>query len=492
MSSLDQLLCDPVEFISRLTIKSKSGKLVRFGDVITPEQIELIRALQANKNIIVIKARQLGISTVVRAYCFWEAYTNRDSVNCAVISNKERSAMNLLDIDRRFYVKLPKSLQRALSVDTKTQIQFQSTQTNLLAMTARADSQDRGYTLNTAHLSEYAFYDNADTYLASLLASINDGKVIIESTPNYFGDALHELIKASTYDSRWHVVFMPWSSFPTYRTDELVTPTPDELELMDRYSLDIEQISWRRHKIAEMKSDVLFRREYPLTIEECWTLDDKCYFTNSDLEHLTKIPCRHGKSVLAPYQHGMPYVIGVDPASGVGQDYSVATVMSKMDYSVVAKLSSNQMGINPFALGVIELSKQYGDALVLFENNNHGHAFREVLNANSFSKYKEWVTTSKSKIALFDQLRTYIKDSIVTYLDELTLSELRMLQSSTNGTAPKHPSGMHDDQVISFALAIEALKYVTVPLTPYEVMLKQMQTKPVVNTSALSAISRRR
>ena len=114
-SPLDEILIDPVAFVRRLTIKDKNGKLVRFGDVITSEQIELIRALQQHKRIIVVKARQMGISTVVRAFCFWQALTSRDSVNTAVVSNKERSALNLLDIDRRFYNKLPKSLQRPLS-----------------------------------------------------------------------------------------------------------------------------------------------------------------------------------------------------------------------------------------------------------------------------------------------------------------------------------------------------------------------------------------
>ena len=490
--TIDAVFADPVEFISRLTIKSKTGKLVRFGDVITSEQIELIRKLQSHKKVIIIKARQLGVSTLVRAFAFWQAYTSRDPINSAVVSNKEKSSFNLLDIDKRFYQKLPKFLQRKISLESKSQIQFASNGTNLLAMTAKADSQDRGYTLNLAHLSEFAFYSNADTYLASLLASINDGQVVIESTPNYYGDALHELIRGSYYDNRWEVVFMPWSSFPEYRSDELVEATEEEEELMERYSLDIQQISWRRHKIAEMKSEFLFRREYPLTIEEAWTLTDSCFFTTEELEDIQTLPYRGGEVQFAPPVSGLTYCIGVDPASGVGADYSVATVISKLDNAVVAKISSNTRSINAFALDVINLAKKYNNAFIHFEENNHGHAFREVLNANGYIHYKPFTTTAKSKIALYDQLRVWIGEGMITYLDSLCLAELRMLQTSNKGLAPSHPEGAHDDQVISLALAIDGLKFVKEPIDPHSrLMMRAFASQNTKQINPLSAIRNR-
>jgi hypothetical protein len=490
--TIDAVFADPVEFISRLTIKSKSGKLVRFGDVITSEQIELIRKLQKHKRVIIIKARQLGISTLVRAFAFWQAYTSRDPINSAVVSNKEKSSFNLLDIDRRFYQKLPKFLQRKISLESKSQIQFSANGTNLLAMTAKADSQDRGYTLNLAHLSEFAFYSNADTYLASLLASINDGQVVIESTPNYYGDALHELIRGSYYDNRWEVIFMPWSSFPEYRSDELVEPTEEEEELMEKHSLDIEQISWRRHKIAEMKSEYLFRREYPLTIEEAWTLTDSCYFSVEDLEDIQQLPYRGGEVQFVPPVQGITYSVGVDPAGGVGKDYSVATVISKLDHTVVAKISTNTKSINAFALDVINLAKKYNNAFIHFEENNHGHGFKEVLNANGYTYYKAFTTTAKSKISLYDQLRVWIGEGMISYLDALCLAEMRMLQSSDKGLAPSHPDGAHDDQVISFALAIDGLKYVKEPVDPHtRLMMRAYAQQNVKQINPLSAIRNR-
>jgi hypothetical protein len=304
----------------------------------------------------------------------------------------------LLDIDRRFYQYLPKNLKRNIGTDTKSQMQFASNGTNLLAMTVKADSQDRGWTLNTAHLSEFAFYDNAEVYLASLIASINEGRIIIESTPNFHGDALHEIIKESGYDKRWDVVFMPWSSFPSYRSNDLVEPTEDELELMESFDLDIEQISWRRHKIAEMKSETLFRKEYPLTITDAWTLDEKSYFSSKDLQHIEALPYSGGYEVFTPPVYGQNYAIGVDPAGGLGGDNSVATVINKLDNVIAAKICYNKKSINQFTLDVIDLAKHYNNAMIMCELNNHGHAVKEVINAQRYPNFIEWQTTMKSKI----------------------------------------------------------------------------------------------
>jgi hypothetical protein len=285
---------------------------------------------------------------------------------------------------------------------------------------------------------------------------------------------------------------MPWSSFPEYRSDELVEPTEEEKELMEKHSLDIEQISWRRHKIAEMKSEYLFRREYPLTIEEAWTLTDSCYFSVEDLEDIQQLPYRGGEVQFVPPVQGITYSVGVDPAGGVGKDYSVATVISKLDHTVVAKISTNTKSINAFALDVINLAKKYNNAFIHFEANNHGHAFKEVLNYNNYTNYKEFLTTSKSKITLYDQLRVWVGEGMISYLDALCLAELRMLQTSQQGLAPKHPEGAHDDQVISLALAIEGLKFVKDPVDPHSLIMKRvMDLQRTKTTNPLSAIRMR-
>jgi len=480
MRAIDEIFSDAESFIRNLRIIDKNKKLVKFGDIITPEQIQLIKILQTHKKVAIVKARQLGISTVVRAFCFWECYTDRRTCTSIVASNKAKSAENLLLMDKRFYKHLPKSLQRKISKENVSTIQFSPTDSRLLAMTAKADSQDRGYTINTAHLSEFSFYNNAEVYLGSTLASTNDGRIIIESTPLYYGDPLHKLVQANEYDAGWHIVFFPWSAFPDYRVkpDDDFVPTDEEQSLMTTHRLDIEQICWRRKKLSEYSSAHLFRKDFPLTIEEGWTLDDKCYFTEDDLANLrTSDPYKLVEKSDA-------YVIGVDPAGGTGNDFSVATVISKANYSIVDKISSNTLSINAFAKQVIDLARKYNNALIHFELNNHGHAFKEVLNFNNYTDYREFTTTTKSKILLFDNLRSQVNSSLLTCVDQITMSELRSLQRSEKGLAPKHPDGLHDDNVISLALGLEGLQYINLPISPQQRMMQQQyRAQPSVSTT---------
>jgi hypothetical protein len=81
---------------------------------------------------------------------------------------------------------------------------------------------------------------------------------------------------------------------------------------------------------------------------------------------------------------------------------------------------------------------------------------------------------------------------MISYLDALCLAEMRMLQSSDKGLAPSHPDGAHDDQVISFALAIDGLKYVKEPVDPHtRLMMRAYAQQNVKQINPLSAIRNR-
>ena len=109
---LEDIILDPKQFIKRLTIRDKQGKNRVFGDLITPEQLSILDDIHNNQRVAIIKARQLGATTLCRAYAFWELYTNKNAMTTALISNKFNSAIELLKIDKRFHENLPPFLQR--------------------------------------------------------------------------------------------------------------------------------------------------------------------------------------------------------------------------------------------------------------------------------------------------------------------------------------------------------------------------------------------
>ena len=73
LTQVQSIFTDPFQFISRLNIVDKTGKVVKL--VLNAEQIDIINALQEGNDTLVLKPRQIGSSTVVCAYMFWKAST---------------------------------------------------------------------------------------------------------------------------------------------------------------------------------------------------------------------------------------------------------------------------------------------------------------------------------------------------------------------------------------------------------------------------------
>ena len=482
---LEEIILDPKQFIKRLTIRDKQGKNRVFGDLITPEQLSILDDIHNNQRVAIIKARQLGATTLCRAYAFWELYTNKNAMTTALISNKYNSAVELMKIDKRFHENLPPFLQRKIKTEKRDELIFASNKSSIKAFSG-AGSHLRSYTFGTAHISEFDFIPEADELLSNVLASVNDGKLILESTPNHYGSTFHKIINDSIYSNAYKVVFLPYTSFPLYRK---TLPKggfhlePEEEHLINAYGLDLEQVFWRREKIAEIKDIDKFRREYPLTIEEAYSLSGKNYFTPDELRGITQVVEVSNKelSILSAVDYGDEYVIGVDTAGGIGMDYSVAYVLSRNTLAPVAILSSNKLTIRDFTERVIKLSAEYRNALCVVEKNNHGSAVIEVMKHLSFYKYEEFITSIKSKLQLYDVLRTYIVDGYIEKMDSITYKELRDLIKNDKGLAPEHPAGAHDDRVIAFALALNRIKDYPRQKTTWDIIKGEMKAPPKDN-----------
>ena len=113
---------DPFEFISRLNIVDKNGRVVPLR--LNAEQIDIINALQEGRDTLVLKPRQIGSSTVVCAYMFWKAYTATTPLTLIILSYKIASSKHLLHIHKRFYQYLPEALKRPLDTDNTTELSF--------------------------------------------------------------------------------------------------------------------------------------------------------------------------------------------------------------------------------------------------------------------------------------------------------------------------------------------------------------------------------
>src|SRR3974390_3444827 len=153
--------------------------------------------------------------------------------------------------------------------------------------------------------------------MAALMQTVPDidgSEIILETTGKEFGDEFHQLWRsAESGESEFLPIFLPWTIDPTCRTKvpEDFVMSSEEARLADLHGLDAEQIFWRRRKIAELRNEDLFKREYPLTPSEAFMASNFDSFITSDLVMAAPKP--------TDVEPTGPLLIGIDPA-GQGDD----------------------------------------------------------------------------------------------------------------------------------------------------------------------------
>ena len=474
MSSLASIFSDPFQFISRLMIVDKTGKVVPLS--LNAEQIEIINGLQEGDDTLILKPRQIGSSTVVCAYMFWKAYTASTPLTCVILSYKIASSKHLLHIHKRFYQYLPRGLRRPLAVDNTTELAFEGGGRIVAAAATQAGGL-RSYTCSMLHISEYAFAENPEELKATAISALNDGQLVIESTANYYNDALwKEIHKYNIGEAHWKYLFFPWFKHAEYSMDDIpMVLTDTEKDLQNRYELTLGQLAWRREKISKLGWEK-FVREYPLTLDEAYRISGNTYFTAEDFDLVEIIQVSPTEwTTLAEPTPDETYAIGVDVSGGVGRDYAVVFCVSRNTLQPVCIYRSNT--VSPIALAdyIYDMSVTYNNALVLVESNNYGLATIQELMHQGFYKLwkdqhtgKDFLTTAKSKPLVFENLRKGIQTGSIHLIDNITATELRSITVDEKGILRfGDDMDTHCDSAMAMALAYWCLNSVKIKQTAY-------------------------
>lgn len=466
MKKIDRIFGDVWQFLKRLHIVDKKGKLIKLK--INKEQRQIIEALEAGLNVVVAKPRQIGSSTIVTAYLFWKAYTSKDPISCVSILHKMDSANEMFLKHKNYYFTLPSLLQKNIDKLTASSMRFDSG-ASLNAVTAGGEGGLRSFTISLLHISELCFYADPDELLSTALSALNGNQVIIESTAKAFGDPMHQLIERmqrGELSGKWKLLFFPWFEHDGYeqQVPDGFQLTIQERELQLKYNLTLEQLSWRRDKISEMGL-VKFLTEYPGCLEDVFSQKGDCYYSQEDFNAVETIPAQPTDEwyIAQPIPNAV-YAIGVDVASGVGKDYSDITVLDQQTHLPVYRFRSNKIAPTMLAEKISHISTMYNKAKTLVESNNWGNAVLlqlEHLNFNSFWKQdgKHWVTDVKSKMKMHEDLKAAIRKGELPKLDEITVCELKSLVVLKEDLAPvslRTKTG-HGDAVISLGLAWQCL-----------------------------------
>lgn len=230
---------------------------------------------------LIVKYRQGGFSTMTLGRYFLDTITHT-GINMAVISHEERATQRLLQKVHTFFDNLPEWFKPAPDHKSVHELNFPALGSTIYIGTAGQRLFGRGDTFHRILISELAFW--GDEQIERILPGLEescplDGCITIESTPNGEGNLFHRLALASSKGlSSYRLHFLPWFIHDEYFIlpgDDAALPgdsgdlgySSDEMELVEKFALDQDQIRWRRRKLSDRGE--LFPQEYPEDFETC-------------------------------------------------------------------------------------------------------------------------------------------------------------------------------------------------------------------------------
>lgn len=235
--------------------------------------------------MLIVKARQTGISTYFQARSFWRNITRTSS--SLTIADTDATTMTLRRIYRLFYDLWPENAQAGgLRLPRPEQdrqsdvvITYSATTSSSVIVTAGSKSGGHGATYSDIHFSEVAHWNDPETIFArALQGATPDAEVVLESTPNGAQGLFYELcMKALDGDKAWALRFYPWwwageYALPLDKNEKIVYTEEEKQARLNTknngFVLSPEQIKWRRAKQNELGR--LFYQEYPETIESAF------------------------------------------------------------------------------------------------------------------------------------------------------------------------------------------------------------------------------
>ena len=418
-------------------ITDKLGNKVNLVLNTSQEQIEeLILDLQSKgipPRLLILKARQMGISTYVQGRIVWKTATTENR-NALVIAHLDDSTRAIFKKAKYAIDNLPDDIKPLMKSSNAKEFIFdkpryykghkEGLNSRTLIQTAGGDGYGRSDTYHYVHLSEFAFWQGSgtkspDKQLSGILQSVPDivdTLVVIESTANGMNAFKDVWDKAVSGEIGFIPVFLPWYQHKEYEIRVLPHEAKEFKETMSEYelwlynemNLPLKKIKWwRETKKNKCNNDInQMKQENPTTPEEAFIFSGRPVFNLDNIQKRISTLRRAYKH--KPYKEGYfafkwhneyykdyivkdsivfiensskPYVrIYFDPTDldpyiigadtkGEGRDSYAAQVVNNVNRKRVATLEMQVNNSKPFAWQLYCLGNYYNKALIGVEMN---------------------------------------------------------------------------------------------------------------------------
>jgi hypothetical protein len=466
-SELDRCAADPAYFIdTHVRIQDTQGDGSELPFRLWDGQRSVLATFDASDRVIVLKARQLGISWLAVAYAVWLAVF-RPGRLILVFSKGQLEADELLRRARFIYDRLPGWIQAVAphrpGRDKATINEFGLANGSRIRSLPATRSAGRSFTASLILFDEAAFAEYAgELYNAAKPTIDHGGRIVIFSTANGIGGFFHaQWTKAVAGTNGFATAFLPWWSRPGRDAD------------------------WYARVLAEAHDPALVPQEYPANPTEAFVASGRSRFPYSWVsaqaanvrgpiaEDIAPVNLREmiADGSLALYatpaelaERRVRAFISADPAEGrqaergrtVDPDYSVAVLLDA-DGTEWGTLSG-RWEPDEFAARLWTIAQVYR-VPVLVERNNHGHAVLlglrhrgGVVLLAGHDGTPGWATTPATRPEAIAALAARLRDGRLAIRSQATIDEMQVFRVDETGKASA-PPGHHDDRVMAWANA---------------------------------------
>ena len=342
---------DPVYFMKKYCLIQHPTK-GKIPFKLFPYQEELTNDIQENDRVIILKSRQLGISTLSAGYSLWTMLFQSDK-NILVVAIDQNTSKNLVTKVSVMFENLPSWLR--MRTTEKNKLSLRLANGSQIKAVASSGTSGRSEALSLVIIDEAAFVDNAEELWASLQQTLSTGgRGIILSTPNGTGNFFHKTwVKSEEGRNSFFTKRLPWQVHPE-RDQEWRDRQDEELGLrLAAQECDCD-FSTSGNTVVHPEMLTFYRETYMQDPLEKRGFDSNLWVW--EITNYTK-----------------DYVVVADVARGDGSDFSAFHVIDIEEATQVAEYKG-QVTTKEYGNMLVSIATEYNDALLVIENANVGWA----------------------------------------------------------------------------------------------------------------------
>ena len=369
--------------------------------ILNPAQIELHRQLNEMRRetgkvrALVLKGRQLGVSTYVGARLYHQTIT-RAGVRSFILTQEQEATDALFEMTRRYHENNP--LQPTTGAASMKELSFTDLESGYKVGTAGSKAVGRGQTIQYFHGSEVAFWPNAENHVGGILEAVpsTEGtEIIFESTANGPAGIFYQMCrKAMSGEGEFRLIFLPWWLFPGYTALPPAgwQPNDEFRQYQEQNKLTLGQTYWAYRKNEEkaiplgLEADKicwLFRQEYPQSAVEAFQTAGDASFIAPEWVFKARKAMRDARRQFA-VDRPLPMVIGVDPAQG-GADSTVIIDRVGREAGMNVLYSTKEPDVMQLARVLSKIINLHQPARVFIDHGGGGKELGDILSAGGYA-----------------------------------------------------------------------------------------------------------